>query len=194
MEWPSLVLSLVAIMSALCILYFSSSKIEVKLLVFIVILCNVGNVLLGNRIVDGFYDVNYREMLNSIKKFQTSASDISTSAQEELSEKSKTELLNKINELNNQITRLGDELSSIDNSNNGYPQTVIGINNSAAVLQQVETIKQLQLSKLNELKTQLAKTQQIVSAQQNAIDTNKYQPIKIYSSCIVSNADGTYST
>ena len=181
-------------MSALCILYFSSSKIEVKLLVFIVILCNVGNVLLGNRIVDGFYDVNYREMLNSIKKFQTSASDISTSAQEELSEKSKTELLNKINELNNQITRLGDELSSIDNSNNGYPQTVIGINNSAAVLQQVETIKQLQLSKLNELKTQLAKTQQIVSAQQNAIDTNKYQPIKIYSSCIVSNADGTYST
>jgi hypothetical protein len=193
MEWISIVLCIIAILSALCILYFNS-KMEVKLLIFLIVLCNVGVVILGRRVVDGFWDINYKEMLDRIKDFQTSASSISASAQDELSERSKDELLNKIETLNQGIANMLTEMNNLYQSKQSVYNTDVDINNSANILQQVETVKQLQLAKLSDLQTQLNKTRQIVSSQQNAADTNKYKPIKIYSSCIVSNADGSYST
>jgi hypothetical protein len=193
MEWISIVLCIIEILSALCILYFNS-KMEVKLLIFLIVLCNVGVVILGRRVVDGFWDINYKEMLDRIKDFQTSASSISASAQDELSERSKDELLNKIETLNQGIANMLTEMNNLYQSKQSVYNTDVDINNSANILQQVETVKQLQLAKLSDLQTQLNKTRQIVSSQQNAADTNKYKPIKIYSSCIVSNADGSYST
>jgi len=65
---------------------------------------------------------------------------------------------------------------------------------SDTILNDVEVYKQMQLSKLNDLQAQLLKTQQLNAEHQQATSTNKYKPIKIYSSCIVSDANGSYST
>ena len=196
MEWVSIVLCILAILLAIGILFFSG-KFEVKLMVFMIVLCNIGVVILGRRVVDGFLGgLNYTDLLTNIQQFQASASDISAAAQEDLSESSKQDITTKIDNLYNSISSLADQLSTMDgyNQNAGLLNQQVNSANSAQILQQVDTIKQLQLAKLSDLQTQLNKTQQIVSTQQNAADINKYKPIKIYSSCIVSNADGSYST
>ena len=196
MEWVSIVLCILAILLAIGILFFSG-KFEVKLMVFMIVLCNIGVVILGRRVVDGFLGgLNYTDLLTNIQQFQASASDISAAAQEDLSESSKQDITTKIDNLYNSISSLADQLSTMDgyNQNTGLLNQQVNSANSAQILQQVDTIKQLQLAKLSDLQTQLNKTQQIVSTQQNAADINKYKPIKIYSSCIVSNADGSYST
>ena len=130
-------------------------------------------------------------MLDKIKEFQVSASSISAEAQDEITDSSKKELIEKIETLNQGIASM---LSQMNDMYKSDYNTDVDISNSAKILQQVESVKQLQISKLGDLQNQLNKTRQIVSSQQNAADSNKYKPIKIYSSCIVSNADGSYST
>lgn len=192
MDWFNLLLCLINILLALAILYFNT-RMEVRLIVFLIVMCNMGLMMLGrNRILDNFVD--YSTLLSSIQQFQQSASNISSEVQDQLSEQSKTDIMNQLNTLNTGLNNIAAQLNTAVGMSNGMQNQTVNFGNSTDVNQQVETAKQIQLAKLADLQAQLIKTQQIVNAQQNAVDTNKYKPIKIYSSCIVSNADGSYST
>jgi len=194
MDWVITTLLLLVIFLALLLLVVKHNT-YVKIIVFLIILCNVGIIILGNR-MENFVD--YTDILDKIKNFKDQSYTISTALQESssgMNETNQRELISKVDTLNNNIKNLEELLNTsigMDSLNIGRQK--VNFQTSDKVLNDIELYKQLQLAKLTELQNQLNKTQQIVNAQQNASDKNKYKPIKIYSSCIVGNADGTYST
>ena len=192
MDWTSISLLLIVILLALLILIIKNQT-HTKVIVFLIILCNVGVVLLNNK-EETFVD--YTDILNRIKSFQSQSSTLMEVAQDSKTDaNSKTEILTKVDDLNKNVKNLEELLNTaIGMDQLNISKKKINFQTSDKVLNDIELYKQLQLSKLAELQNQLSKTQQIVSSKENASETNKYKPIKIYSSCIVGNADGTYST
>lgn len=191
MDWTSITLLIIVIILTLLILIVKNQT-HIKIIVFLIILCNIG-VLLQNNKQDTF--INYTDILDQIKTFQNQSSNLMGSVEDNLDMNSKAEILTKVEDLNKNIKNLEELLNTaIGMDQLNISKKKINFQTSDKVLNDIELYKQLQLAKLSELQNQLSKTQQIVSSKQNASELNKYKPIKIYSSCIIGNADGTYST
>lgn len=184
------------ILLALSIFRFVKPQtIAIKIIIFMIALCNISIVILVIKNNDGFTD--YNSLLNTIKTFQDEVSNINTSPDTELNNDNKNQIMIKIEDLKTNLDSVANQLNTaIGQQQNQTIKNLqnINFNNSDNILHGVELYKQMQLTKLNDLQNQLIKTQQLVNAQQNIDDTNKYKPIKIYSSCIVNDADGSYST
>ena len=190
MEWITVALCILVIILSLSVLAFSS-KIEIKMIVFMIILANVGIIILGRKL-DNFIDM--QSLLNQLTTFQNQASTLQQDTiNNGLSNNNASDVLMQIDTLNKNITDLQNQVNTAVNQNPSYNKNINYLS-SDTILNDVEVYKQMQLSKLNDLQAQLLKTQQLNAEHQQAISTNKYKPIKIYSSCIVSDANGSYST
>jgi hypothetical protein len=102
-------------------------------------------------------------------------------------------LLTLISELNANIDDLSKQLIANNMQSGLMPETVT-FETSDNVLNNVQVYKQLQLAKLAELRNQLTKTQQLIDARAATDTSNNYRPIKVFNSCVISEADGTYSS
>ena len=72
MEWITVALCILVIILSLSVLAFSS-KIEIKMIVFMIILANVGIIILGRKL-DNFIDM--QSLLNQLTTFQNQASTL----------------------------------------------------------------------------------------------------------------------
>jgi uncharacterized membrane protein YgaE (UPF0421/DUF939 family) len=171
-----------------------SSKFPIKLIVVTIVLCNIG--LLGLCCWDNTEEhyADYNDILAKIQKFKLDSSALTEETQQELSNKNAEAINTKLAKLNEQIDGLAHQLNTAIGTEKEFKTSTVNFETSDKILYDIEVYKQLQLAKLSDLKNQLAKTQQIVNAQTNIADSNKYKPIKIYSSCTISNADGSMSS
>ena len=193
MEWVSIVLCSLTIFLAISSLAFCR-KLELKIVVFLIVLANVGIIILGRNMDNFTSPIDLTNFIDNIKNFSVSASELNELTSGGVSNNNADEIIKGISNLNDNIKTMQEQLSTAVNMNQTNNERNINFTTSDNVLNDVETYKAIQMARLNDLQTQLLKTQQLASAQANAAETNKYKPIKIYSSCIVSNADGSYST
>lgn len=137
-----------------------------------------------------------KDILAQIKQFQTQV----TPAMDDLSNNTDKLTVSQANNIQESINQLGDKLgmiiTTLDQSSKDKigSTTRLNYSNVDDVYTDVQTAKSIQLSRLRDLQDQLYKTEQLIATAEQQKESAKYKPIKVYSSCIVSNADGTYST
>ena len=95
--------------------------------------------------------------------------------------------LNKLDSLVNAIESLKQESQSTSSS-------IAASNNSTVDRLNLESLQQYQNFQIQYLQNQINKTKDLINSQQMAELSKKYKPIKVYSSCVVSNADGTITS
>jgi len=97
-----------------------------------------------------------------------------------------------------QLTAYTNKLNTlIDNLNNlqttlSAPQTVTSPSNLSTL--DLEAQQQYQMFQIDYLNKQIKNAQDIINAQSIADSTTNYKPIKVFSSCVVSNANGSTTT
>jgi len=93
---------------------------------------------------------------------------------------------------NNKLDSLINALSNLNNQNNS---SQINLSSSPDNIQKLdlESQQQYQMFQIDYLNKQLQNAKDIINAQTITNNNSNYKPIKVYSSCIVSNADGTTS-
>lgn len=128
---------------------------------------------------------NFADFQTEINKFMTDTSGNVPSANEV-----QTLSASQIQEYNNKLDTLISSLRDYTNAvNNPTPNTGVSGDN----LQQLslESQQQYQMFQIDYLKKQLQNMKNIITTSQLASDSINYKPIKVFSSCVVSNADGT---
>jgi len=90
---------------------------------------------------------------------------------------------NKIDSLNNNISNLQSTIKSPDALTNSNPSNLSTLDLSAQ--------QQYQMFQIDYLNKQIKNAQDVINAQSISESTSNYKPIKVFSSCVVSNANGT---
>jgi hypothetical protein len=90
---------------------------------------------------------------------------------------------NKIDALNNNISNLQSSIKSPDALSNSNPSKLSTLDLSAQ--------QQYQMFQIDYLNKQIKNAQDVINSQSISESTTNYKPIKVFSSCIVSNANGT---
>ena len=90
---------------------------------------------------------------------------------------------NKIDALNNNISNLQTTIKSPDALTNSNPSKLSTLDLSAQ--------QQYQMFQIDYLNKQIKNAQDVINAQSISDSTTNYKPIKVFSSCLVSNANGT---
>ena len=105
-----------------------------------------------------------------------------------MSESARREYLAKMDELNSQITSLNSSLS--EHSENPLSA---GGEGSTSSRMSAENMQKMQNFQIDFLQKQVEKSKQLLQQQEIEENSKKYKPIKVYSSCAVSSADGAFS-
>jgi hypothetical protein len=93
---------------------------------------------------------------------------------------------NKLDTLINSINNLSNQMTNNDSSKTGLnPDNIQKLD--------LESQQQYQMFQLDYLNKQLQNAQDTINAQTLASTSSNYKPIKVFSSCIIANADGTTS-
>jgi hypothetical protein len=98
-----------------------------------------------------------------------------------------------------QLKDYSDKLDSIINALNtlnnqsSNPQPNLSISPSNIQKLDLESQQQYQMFQIDYLNKQIQNAKDIINSQKLADNNTNYKPIKVYSSCIISNADGTTS-
>jgi hypothetical protein len=124
--------------------------------------------------------INSFIMGNSVNR--PSANDMKT-----MSNTASQQYLAKLDSLVNAIDSLRKDSQTTTNN-------LQSTNNSTADRLNLESMQQFQNFQIQYLQNQINKTKELINSQQMTESSKKYKPIKVYSSCVVSNADGTTST
>ena len=126
-------------------------------------------------------------MTNSINDFisNTSIGD-SILTNEQAKNLSPTDL----SSYNDKLTQLINVLNDIKNQQNTPPSNVAVSPESIQKLD-LESQQQYQMFQIDYLNKQIQNAKDIINAQTVANSSTNYKPIKVYSSCVIANADGT---
>lgn len=92
-------------------------------------------------------------------------------------------------------SKLDSLISSINNLYNqqNNPQPNLSVNPSNIQKLDLESQQQYQMFQIDYLNKQIQNAKDIINSQTIANNSTNYKPIKIYSSCVISNANGTTS-
>ena len=126
-------------------------------------------------------------MTSSINDFisNTSISD-SVLSNEQAKSLSPTDL----SSYNDKLTQLVNVLNDIKNQQTSTPANVAVSPDSIQKLD-LESQQQYQMFQIDYLNKQIQNAKDIINTQTVANSSTNYKPIKVYSSCVISNADGT---
>ena len=93
---------------------------------------------------------------------------------------------------NNKLQQLIDALQTLNNNNQpATSPTIISANPSSLSKMDLESQQQYQMFVIDYLNNQLNNAKEIINQQSVANVSSNYKPIKVYSSCVISNANGT---
>ena len=108
-----------------------------------------------------------------------------------MSNEQQRQYLQSIQNLSNQVTSLNQRLNDVNqNSNSIVGSGQPGTTNDRLSL---ETIQKMQNFQIDYLQKQIEKSKELLQQQEIEESIKKYRPIKVYSSCAVSSADGAFS-
>lgn len=173
----------------------NSMLLIIIITVILLFMISIGSLVINKETFQTANNIlNSQDILNKITNFQTQLSDISNSTDLTNSEQI-SDIQDKLKTLTNDsktILNLLDE--AITQSNLSYEQRTVNYENSNNTLTDLANRKTILETQIQELQSQLNKAQQLASTNETIKETNKYQPIKIYSSCVISEANGTYTT
>jgi hypothetical protein len=187
---------IVILIAALIILaHFKNTTLLLTIsLITIIIISSMEIFKVFTQPIETFAEI--QDILTQIKQFQTQVSP----AMDELSNNTDKLTVAQANNIQESINQLGDKLGVIINTLDQSSKDQLGATtrlnygNVDQVYTDIQTAKSIQLSRLRDLQDQLYKTEQLLATAELQKESAKYKPIKVYSSCIVSNADGTYSS
>jgi hypothetical protein len=131
---------------------------------------------------------NFEQLPDSLNSFimGEEVNRPSTSAFGTMSNASSQQYISKLDSLVNAIESLRKDAQSTTNN-------LQSSNNSTIDRLNLESLQQFQNFQIQYLQNQINKTKELINSQQMTEISKKYKPIKVYSSCIVSNADGSTS-
>lgn len=93
---------------------------------------------------------------------------------------------------NQKITDLINSLNNAKTQNDTPPSNIVASPDSVQKLD-LESQQQYQMFQIDYLNKQIQNAKDIINSQAVANSTTNYKPIKVYSSCVISNANGTTS-
>lgn len=143
--------------------------------------------------VENIEKFNNNDVTNLINDFISNNENVSNNISQQLQNlnvsqtsldsynKKLSELINAINDLKLQQ----HQQSNTTNNNNISPDNLQKLD--------LEAQQQYQMFQIDYLNKQLQNAKDMINTQNIAETTTQYKPIKVYSSCVISNADGTTS-
>ena len=93
---------------------------------------------------------------------------------------------------NQKLTDLINTINSLNNQQND-PSTNIAASPDTIQKLDLESQQQYQMFQIDYLNKQIANAKDIINSQSISSSSSAYKPIKVYSSCVISNANGTTS-
>lgn len=144
------------------------------------------NLLIQNK--EGFQS-NSSDLANELLAFTSGQNSGGVSEQvSSMSESARREYLAKMDDLNNNITTLNALFrEQTDNPLSGSEDSNTSRRMSA------ENMQKMQNFQIEFLQKQIEKSKQLLQQQEIEENAKKYKPIKVYSSCAVSSADGAFT-
>lgn len=107
------------------------------------------------------------------------------------SQTSINEYKSELGKLQDKIDMMNEYLAELKNSSANKADD--GLDGSTSSELNIQASQQIQDYRINKLRDEIRRTQDIITQADLARSATKYNKIKVLSSCIVSNADGTYS-
>lgn len=98
----------------------------------------------------------------------------------------------ELSSYNDKLNRLINVLNDIKNQQNSTPSNIAVSPDNLQKLN-LESQQQYQMFQIDYLNKQIQNAKDIINAQTVADSSTNYKPIKVYSSCVISNADGSLS-
>jgi hypothetical protein len=95
--------------------------------------------------------------------------------------------------LQDKVDLMNEYLAELKSAGNQTSGAADGLDGSKANELNIQASQQIQDYRLNKLRDEIRRTQDIITQTDLARSATKYNKIKVLSSCIVSNADGSYS-
>jgi hypothetical protein len=129
----------------------------------------------------------HEPMTNSINDFISGTSISETIL---TNEQAKRLTPTELSSYNDKLNQLINVLNDIKNQQNSTPSNIAVSPNNLQKLD-LDSQQQYQMFQIDYLNKQIQNAKDIINAQTIADSSTNYKPIKVYSSCIISNADGT---
>jgi hypothetical protein len=98
-----------------------------------------------------------------------------------------------LGKLQDKVDLMNEYLAELKNAGSQPGGAADGLDGSKASELNIQASQQIQDYRLNKLRDEIRRTQDIITQADLARSATKYNKIKVLSSCIVSNADGSYS-
>jgi hypothetical protein len=98
-----------------------------------------------------------------------------------------------LGKLQDKVDLMNEYLAELKSAGSQTGNAADGLDGSKASELNIQASQQIQDYRLNRLRDEIRRTQDIITQADLARSATKYNKIKVLSSCIVSNADGSYS-
>ena len=130
--------------------------------------------------------------IETFSDFQKDINDFMANAQDSLISPNQATSLEagELAQYTQKIDSLINALKDYTNAVN-YPSTKTGVSSDNIQQLSLDSQQQYQMFQIDYLNKQLQNMKNIINNSQVAKNSSNYKPIKVYSSCVVSNADGT---
>ncbi len=129
----------------------------------------------------------YQDFTDEINKFLNK--DVPQGA----TQTSINEYKSSLAQLQDKVDLMNEYLAELKNAGSQPSDAADGLDGSKASELNIQASQQIQDFRLNKLRDEIRRTQDIITQADLARSATKYNKIKVLSSCIVSNADGSYS-
>jgi hypothetical protein len=106
-----------------------------------------------------------------------------------MSEAARKEYLTQISNLNNQVSSLNDTIRELKGMESGITIDESSTNQRL----DLQSMQQMQNNQITHLKEKIKLANNLLQQQEIEENAKKYKPIKVYSSCAVSSADGAFT-
>jgi hypothetical protein len=106
-----------------------------------------------------------------------------------MSEAARKEYLTQISNLNNQVSSLNDTIRELKGMESGITIDESSTNQRL----DLQSMQQMQNNQIAHLKDKIKLANNLLQQQEIEENAKKYKPIKVYSSCAVSSADGAFT-
>lgn len=135
---------------------------------------------------EGFQNLDIADQINMFVEGQKQ--DRVDTTIDTLSDENKNRYMNSLSDLITQVSTMNQQLGKI--SGDPTLNTSGGLQNDRLSLESMQKMQNFQIKYLQE---QIEKSKELLQQQELEESIKKYKPIKVYSSCAVSSADGTFS-
>jgi len=167
--------------------------------------CQLSHIIIGLSVIV-FYKLGkhfkLNQSLNSLNKKEPFTDPITNSINDFISgnisdsvltpEQASTLSSSELSAYNDKLTQLVNTLNDIKNQQYTTP-TNVAVSPDTIKKLDLESQQQYQMFQIDYLNKQIQNAKDIINAQTVAKSSTNYKPIKVYSSCIISNANGTTS-